>query len=55
MLSKKFFNRKQASPVEGESLWQKEEKRRKRKGEKKFPKIEKPKEIGHFQIGRAHV
>ena len=38
----------QASPVEGQSLQQKQEKRRKRKGEKKFPKIEKPKDVGHF-------
>ena len=36
----------QASPVEGQSLQQKEEKRRKRKGEKKIPKIEKPKDVG---------
>ena len=32
----------QASPVEGQSLQQKEKKRRKRKGEKKKSKIEKP-------------
>ena len=31
----------QASPVEGQSLQQKEKKRRKRKGEKKISKIEK--------------
>ena len=31
----------QTSPVEGQSLQQKQEKRRKRKGEKKNPKIEK--------------
>ena len=38
----------QASPVEDQSLQQKQEKRRKRKGEKKIPKIEKPKDVGHF-------
>ena len=38
----------QASPVEGQSLQQKQEKRRKSKGEKKIPKIEKPKDVGHF-------
>ena len=38
----------QASPVEGQSLQQKQEKRGKRKGEKKIPKIEKPKDVGHF-------
>ena len=38
----------QASRVEGQSLQQKQEKRRKRKGEKKIPKIEKPKDVGHF-------
>ena len=38
----------QASPVEGQSLQQKQEKRRKRKGEKQIPKIEKPKDVGHF-------
>ena len=36
------------SPVEGQSLQQKEEKRRKRKGEKK--NSEKPKDIGHFLL-----
>ena len=40
----------QASPVEGQSLQQKEEKRRKRKGGKKFLKIEKPKDVGHFLV-----
>ena len=40
----------QASPVEGQSLQQKQEKRRKRKGEKKIPKIEKPKDVGHFLL-----
>ena len=38
----------QASPVEGQSLQQKQEKRRKMKGEKKIPKLEKPKDVGHF-------
>ena len=42
----------QASPVEGQSLQQKEKKRRKRKGEKKIPKIEKPKDIGHFLVSK---
>ena len=37
-----------ANPVEGQSLQQKERERRKRKGEKKIPKIEKPKDVGHF-------
>ena len=37
----------QASPV-GQSLQQKEKKRRKRRAKKKIPKIEKPKDIGHF-------
>ena len=46
-LSQKFFQ-PQASPVEGQSLQQKQEKRRKRKGEKKNPKIEKPNDVGHF-------
>ena len=40
----------QASPVEGQSLQQKEKKRRKSKGEKKIPKIEKPKDLGHFLV-----
>ena len=36
--------------MEGQSLQQKQEKRRKRKGEKIFPKIEKPKDVGHFLL-----
>ena len=36
--------------MEGQSLQQKEEKRRGRKGEKKIPKIEKPKDAGHFLV-----
>ena len=40
----------QASPVEGQSLQQKEEIRRKRKGEKTIPKIEKPKDVGLFLV-----
>ena len=40
----------QASPVEGQSLQQKEGKRRKRKGQEKNPKIEKPKDVSHFLI-----
>ena len=39
----------EASPVEVQSLQQKEKKRRKRKGENKIPKIEKPKDVGHFR------
>ena len=42
------FSEAQASPVEGQSLQQKQKKRRKRKGENKIPKIEKPKDVGHF-------
>ena len=34
--------------MECQSLQQKQEKREKRKGEKKIPKIEKPKDVGHF-------
>ena len=51
-LSQKLFNRK-ASPVEGQSLQQKEGKKRKRKGEKKIPKIEKPKDVGHFLVQKS--
>ena len=40
----------QASPVEGQSLQQKQEKRRKRKGEKTIPKIKKPKDLRHFLL-----
>ena len=40
----------QASPVEGQSLQQKQKKRRKKEGEKKNPKIKKPKDIGHFLV-----
>ena len=47
-LSQKFLL--QASPVEGQSLQQKHEKRRERKGKKKNPQIEKPKDIGHFLL-----
>ena len=36
--------------MEGQPLQQKEEKRRKRKGEKKNQKIEKPKDVGHFLL-----
>ena len=39
----------EARPVEGQSLYQKDNKRRKRKGKKKL-KNEKPKDIGHFLI-----
>ena len=42
----------QASPVEGQSLQQKQEKRRKRKGEKRIPKIEKPKDEGHCLVSK---
>jgi len=40
----------QASPVEGQSLQQKEKKGRQRKGENKISKIEKPKDEGHFLL-----
>jgi len=41
----------EASPVEGQSLQQKDNKRRKRRGEKKiFKKTEKPKDVGHFLV-----
>ena len=39
----------QASPVEGHTLQKKEEKRRKRKGEKRS-KIEKPKDVRHHLV-----
>ena len=45
----------QASPVEGQSLQQKEKKRRKRKGEKTISKIEKPKDIGHFLLQKLFI
>jgi len=40
----------QAIPVEGQSLPQKEKKRRKRKGQKFLSKIKKPKDVGHFLL-----
>ena len=45
----------QESPVTvvGQSLQQKEKKRRKKKGEKKIPKIEKPKDVGHFLVKKG--
>ena len=36
--------------MEGQLLQQKQKKRRKRKGEKTIPKIEKPKDVGHFLL-----
>ena len=39
----------EASPVEGRSLQQKEEKE-KGKAKKKFPKLEKPKDVAHFMV-----
>jgi len=43
----------EASPVEGQSLQQKEKKRRKRKGKKKKnQKIRKSKDVGHFHISK---
>ena len=36
--------------LEGQSLQQKEKKRRKKEGEKKNPKIEKAKAVGHFLL-----
>ena len=53
-LTQKFFNRKQAqSKVNHCSKI--EEKRRKRKGEKKIPKIEKPKDVGHFLLQKLKI
>ena len=51
----KFFNRKQACPVEGQSLQQKEKKRRKRKGEKIPKLIEKPKDVGHLLVQKLQI
>ena len=45
----------QASPLEGQSLQQKGEKRRKRKGEKKFQKSKKPQDIGHFLVQKILI
>ena len=45
--SEVFFNPKQAQ-YKVNHCSKKEEKRRKRKGEKEIPKIGKPKEVGHF-------
>ena len=39
--------------LEGQSLQQKEKKRRKKEGEKKNPKIEKAKDVGHFLVQNA--
>ena len=39
----------QASPVEGQSLQQKRKEKEKKERRKKSPKIEKPKDVGHFQ------
>ena len=39
-----------ASPVEGQSLQQKTKEKEKRERGKKIPKVEKPKDIGHFLI-----
>ena len=36
--------------VEGQSLQQKEKKRRERKGGKRIPNLEKPKDVGHFLV-----
>ena len=38
----------EASPVEGQSLQQKDKKRRRRKGQKQILKKEKPRDVGHF-------
>ena len=43
----------QACPVKGQSLQQKETKRRKRKGPPKISKIEKPKDIGCFLLQKV--
>ena len=40
----------EASPVKGQSLQQKEMKKRKRKGQKKLKRIKKPKDVGHFLV-----
>jgi len=40
----------EASPVEGQSLQQKEKRRRKRKGKRNNKIIEKPKDVGHFLV-----
>jgi len=45
----------EASPVEGQSLQQKEKKRRKREGEKKITKIQKPKDVGHFLVQKLKI
>ena len=47
--SEVFFNPKQAQ-YKVNHCSKKEEKRRKRKGEKEIPKIGKPKEVGHFLL-----
>jgi len=49
------FLKLEASPVEGQSLQQKEKKRRKREGEKKITKIQKPKDVGHFLIQKLQI
>ena len=57
-ISKINYKKKlQASPVEGQSLQQKEKKRRKRKSEKKIPKIEKPKNVpvGGFLVQKLNL
>jgi len=45
----------EASPVEGQSLQQKDKKRRKRKGEKKVKKNKKPKDVGHFFVQKLKI
>ena len=50
-LSQRFFNCKQAQEKFNHCS-KKEEKRRKREGEKKIPKMEKPKDVGHFLLQR---
>ena len=46
-----FFNRKQTQKVDHCSKKKRKEKRRRKKeGEKKIPKIEKSKDLGHFLV-----
>ena len=54
-LSQKFFNRKQALPVEGQSLQQKRREKEEKERRKKIPKIEKPKDVGHFLVQKLKI
>ena len=44
-----------ASPLEGQSLQQKEKKTGKRKGKKEIKNIKKPKDVGHFLVQKLHL